>query len=180
MGREVRMVPPDWVHPYDFNDRSRAHVRGSCVSLRPLLSGNFDEALADWQRERAQWDAGLVRDYSKDGEAWTQRPDDCSADDWHGVRPEPGDYMPAFAPGTATHCQMYETTSEGTPISPVFATPEELARWLTDNGTSAFGDTTASYEGWLRVAKGGYACSGVMIGGVMTSGVDGLTHLESK
>ena len=38
-----------------------------------------------------------------------------------------------------THYQMYETCTEGTPISPVMETPENLARWLADNGASAFG-----------------------------------------
>lgn len=44
---------------------------------------------------------------------------------------------------------IYETCSEGSPISPAFETPEELARWLTDN---SFGSMTATYEQWL----GGY------------------------
>lgn len=174
MGREVRMVPPDWVHPYDFNEGVRAGVRGSLISLRPLFRGDFAHALAEWEEERRHWDAGEVRCYSKDGARWKAKDADvdCSADDWHGTRPDPATYMPEFAPGTATHLQMYETTSEGTPISPVFDTPEKLARWLTDNGASAFGDSTASYEGWLRVARGGYAPSMVIGGGVMASGVD--------
>ena len=45
---------------------------------------------------------------------------------------------------------IYETCSEGSPISPAFETPEELARWLTDN---SFGSMTATYEQWLL---GGY------------------------
>lgn len=53
--------------------------------------------------------------------------------------------------GERTHYMMYETTSEGTPISPAFATPEELARWLADTGASAFGSLTATYQDWLSV-----------------------------
>ena len=70
---------------------------------------------------------------------------------------------------------MYEDTSEGTPISPIFATPEELARWLTDTKASAFGGQAATYEGWLRVAQGGWAPSAVFTPetGLM-SGVDAL------
>lgn len=45
--------------------------------------------------------------------------------------------------------QMWETTSEGSPISPVFETPEALAHWLADTGASSFGWMTSSYEGWL-------------------------------
>ena len=69
--------------------------------------------------------------------------------------------MRAFAEGTATHFMMYKTCSEGTPISPAFATPEELAHWLADTGASSFGRMTSPYEAWLRVCQGGYAPSAV-------------------
>ena len=82
--------------------------------------------------------------------------------------------MPDWPAEQCTHLMMYEDTSEGTPISPAFATPEELARWLTDNGASAFGSSTGSYEGWLRVAKGGWAPSMVATSEGITSGVDAL------
>jgi hypothetical protein len=89
--------------------------------------------------------------------------------------PDKDDYMPDWPAEQRTHLMMYEDTSEGTPISPAFATPEELARWLTDTGASSFGSNTASYEGWLRVAKGGWALSAVSIGGgPLVSGVDAL------
>jgi hypothetical protein len=53
-------------------------------------------------------------------------------------------------------------------------TPEELARWLTDTNASAFGGEGASYEGWLRVARGGFAPSAVIADGKMQSGVEAL------
>ena len=49
-----------------------------------------------------------------------------------------------------------------------------LARWLADTNASAFGSDGASYEGWLRVARGGWAPSMVVTDGVMASGVDAL------
>jgi hypothetical protein len=66
---------------------------------------------------------------------------------------------------------MYEDTSEGTPISPAFGTPETLAQWLADTGASASGDMTATYEEWLNVARGAWAPSFVAVDGVMRSGV---------
>jgi len=52
--------------------------------------------------------------------------------------------------------QMWEEVSEGSPISPVCQSPEELARWLADNGASAGGNSTATYEQWLAmIAQGG-------------------------
>lgn len=68
--------------------------------------------------------------------------------------------------------QMWETTSEGSPISPVFETPEELARWRADTGASAFGRSQATYEQWLVTCRGEWAPSAVMIDGKLMSGVE--------
>jgi hypothetical protein len=64
------------------------------------------------------------------------------------------DEVPAWTEDRGYGWQMWETTSEGSPISPVLDTPEELARWLVDNGTSAFGSITATYEDWLAMTEG--------------------------
>ena len=65
--------------------------------------------------------------------------------------------------------------SQKTPISPAFETPEELAKWLFENKASPFGRMTASYDQWLRVARGGFACSAVTTSdGRLVSGVEGV------
>jgi hypothetical protein len=69
--------------------------------------------------------------------------------------PDKNDYMPDWSEEEKTHYMMYENTSEGTPISPAFATPEDLAQWLSDNNASAFGNMTASYEAWLLMINKG-------------------------
>jgi hypothetical protein len=80
--------------------------------------------------------------------------------------------MPHWKNGEATHIQMYETTSEGTPISPVMDTPEHLARWLVDNEISAYAGQTASYEAWLVVAQGRTIISGVVTSKGVISGAE--------
>jgi hypothetical protein len=65
--------------------------------------------------------------------------------------------MPAWPAHLRTHFQMYENTTEGTPISRPFATAEELARWLADHGASASGARMASYEQWLATIRDGSA-----------------------
>jgi hypothetical protein len=55
--------------------------------------------------------------------------------------------------GVRNHLQMYETTTEGTPMSPVFAKAEELAQWLADHEVSVFGDILATKEQWLRIIE---------------------------
>jgi hypothetical protein len=145
MGREVRMVPAGWEHPKDAS--------GNFI---PLLGRSYSEDAAEFN--------AIASDRGKQ-----------EAIDYFGSEPEPDSYMPDFPEGTATHYMMYEDCSEGTPISPAFATPEELARWLADNKASAFGGRTAPYESWLRVCNGGWAPSAIVSNGVMTSGVEGVS-----
>ena len=47
--------------------------------------------------------------------------------------------------------QIWETVSEGSPISPPFATPEMLARWCSEN---PYGTEDAGYEDWLAFING--------------------------
>lgn len=68
--------------------------------------------------------------------------------------------------------QMWETVSEGSPISPVFATPEKLARWLADNGASSCGSSTATYEQWLTMIQAGWCMTMAVVNGKMMSGVE--------
>lgn len=160
MGREFRMVPPRWQHPYEW-----VKGRGTGnpdIRLRPLIAG-FAEDAAKWDEEQAAW----LSSESATGEV--------SFESHYGERPRAEDYMPAFAPGTATHFMMYEDVSEGSPISPAFATPEELARWLADNNAGALAGACATYEEWLRVCRGGYAPTMVVSDGALTSGVAGLS-----
>lgn len=46
--------------------------------------------------------------------------------------------------------QLWETTSEGSPQSPVFETLEKLCEWCSKNATT-FADATATKEQWMRM-----------------------------
>ena len=86
--------------------------------------------------------------------------------------------MPNWPEAERTYYQMYESTSEGTPISPVMETPEALARWLADNNASALAGMGATYEQWLTTIKRGWAVSAV---GVLDKGfVSGVEGLHEK
>lgn len=161
MGREVRKVPAGWQHPKH---------NGRYVSLYD--GEKYNRRLLRWDEEHAKWEEGFRADFSG---GWTPLDMDefsMSYAEWAGERLDARDYMPVWTQDEATHYMMYETCSEGTPISPAFATPEELAHWLADTGASAFGNMTADYEHWLRVAKGGFAPSAIMDSdGTIQSGV---------
>lgn len=175
MGREVRRVPADWQHPRFPVNHYEEHRRGAYI---PLHEGGYAESAAEWDEEWAQFQKGLVRSYSGE-EKWRAREPEAGPryTDYAGERPSPDEYMPDWPEDQRTHFMMYEDTSEGTPISPAFATPEELARWLADTGASSFADMTATYEQWLSVCKGGWAPSMVISGGVMESGVAAMASV---
>lgn len=168
MGREVRMVSADWQHPKED---------GFCSDGSPRYVALYDGAglasdLENWDTEKEAWDRGEFPSYA------SEESRKLSFVEYYGERPDPANYSPAWPDAERTHYMMYETTSEGTPISPAFDTPEKLARWLADTGASAFGSSTASYESWLRVCNGGFAPSAVISGGVMHSGVEALGKSE--
>ena len=156
MGREVRMVDPTWEHPKKPNGR-----------YTPLMNRSYlKSAQEDWDTNYDE----TVRQVSKYYQDFKAFHDD------YGNRPNDSSYMPDFG-DKATHYCMYEDTSEGTPISPAFETPEELAHWLADTNASSMGPLTASYEQWLATIKQGWAVSGVFtpetgfISGVEFNGV---------
>ena len=73
-----------------------------------------------------------------EGEVWATPEIKAASEAWEN-----------FDPPAGSGWQFWETTSEGSPLTPVFATPEELARWCSDNAVSSFGRDTESYETWL-------------------------------
>lgn len=128
---------------------------------------------ADWQHpegvngyeplhERFPYNAAEIEEGLRDG--------------W--LKGEPPHYgipcMPNWPEQERTHYQMYETVTEGTPLSPVMESPEALAHWLFEHKANAGAGMTASYEAWLRVCRGGYAPSMVIGGGRIMSGVEGI------
>ena len=74
--------------------------------------------------------------------------------------------------------QLWETTSEGSPMSPVFETPEELAEWLEATEASSFGPMTCSYDQWLEFIKGpGWAPSAILDEKGFRSGVCAINDI---
>jgi len=146
MGREVRRVPLDWHHPvYRYGTREDAHM--------PLHEGiNFEGKPA--------YEVDLAAFFAKP-EEWT-------------YRPTPYYYMPVWTEEQAPGWQMYENVSEGTPISPVFPTPEALATWLAEQKSDGHGWFTrnSTYEQWLSMIHAGSAPSMAVVDGRMMTGVE--------
>ncbi len=62
------------------------------------------------------------------------------------------DEYPSYEPPKGDGYQLWETVSEGSPISPVFETPEELATWLVSNCWKT--DKGITYEEWVKFIRG--------------------------
>jgi hypothetical protein len=82
-----------------------------------------------------------------EGEIWHTAGIKQLSEEWEG-----------YAPPDGNGYQMWETVSEGSPISPVFKSPEKLAQWMVENDTSVTMGT--SYDQWMRFIVGpGWALS---------------------
>jgi hypothetical protein len=119
MGREIRRVPTNWVHP-KAEDRD---------GYRPLFDRPYSKAISEWIENHLLWEAG-------------KHPDQLGGTgkkyrfyaEWDGNAPKVERYRPEWTSEEATWYQVYETVSEGTPVTPPFATREELVEYLVLNG----------------------------------------------
>ena len=119
MSREVRRVPADWQHPITYR-RPDGWIRRGHIHFVGLFGKDYETELAQHETEHSEHR-------------------NCDHDDsycaYEEERPEPERwYMPKWTDEERTHLQLYETTTEGTPVSPVFATEEDLVRFLVDEG----------------------------------------------
>lgn len=133
MGREIRQVPPNWEHPRQACPHSpwacgctqAKESDGKC--FHPMHDSTFREAAQEWKDDMAAWERGERPDYASDGNK------DMEYWEWAGAPPDREYYRPEWPEGSATWFQVYETVSEGTPITPPFATKAELIDWLCTN-----------------------------------------------
>ena len=144
MGRTVRRVHQNWEHPQDENS-----------NFIPLLEGPYSKRLESWEEGRQKWSQGLQDDWNGGWKKKDPEYDGMQYFEYAGQRPFKDEYMPEWSNEESTHYQMYEDTTEGTPLSPVMSSPEELAQWLADNKASFFGGESTTYEHWLDICGGG-------------------------
>lgn len=152
MGREVRRVPLDWEHPVnpDPNPYWRANEwdwTGQGRHFQPMRGRVVAEDWREWDEGKAQWDAGERPKYWSAGDT-----DDY--EEWAGERPDPAYYRPDWPAESMVGYQLYETVTEGTPLSPVFEQPEDLARFLVDR-LGYFSDVDSA----MRFVAAGWAPS---------------------
>ena len=144
MGREIRRVPPNWEHPKKktFDWRTSREVE----NYQPLYDEPFGPKMREWIKEWEAWEAGTHEDFAEQGKKYP------NYWDWSDGPPDPHYYRPDWKEGEATWFQVYETVSEGTPVTPAFATKAELVDYLVRNGD--FWDQSRAKEGRLQGPPG--------------------------
>jgi len=118
MGREIRRVPPDWEHPKEENYRTGR------PEYKPLFDQPFREAAEEWHRDYMAWADGTHPDAAE------HKADHPYYWMWNGCPPDENFYRPDWPEESRTAFQVYQNVSEGSPVSPVFATEAELKAWL--------------------------------------------------
>lgn len=118
------------------------------------INGMGHDSINQWIISKAVCAKMGVVDYCQhcdgNGSTWESPDYEKLAEEW--VREEP----PA-----GEGYQIWQTVSEGAPISPVFATPEELASHMAGRAWGA--DHGSSYESWMKFIVGpGWAPSMVI------------------
>lgn len=121
MGREIRRVAKGWEHPKYLG------------RYTPLWNHSFRAAAQEWL------------------DKFNQAEDKIEFLEKEDRSPDADKYMPDWKNEEKTCWQMYETVSEGTPVTPVFETKEALVDYLVEHGT--LWDQRNVAEGWQDKAQ---------------------------
>lgn len=228
MSREVRRVPVGWKHPVEHNPhwefqastpwgRSKppSRMHGATERFVPLYGDSFTPAHDEWDRERAEWEAGkhehlefLMKYHSAEGwvdhkgEREDPKPYTVYAEDGETVvreffpktveeilevypyseyagEPTPETYFPDFdVPEDDLGWCLYETVTEGTPVTPVFATAEELVDHLATVGQD-YDQQPLRRTAAEALVRSGWAPSAMTIGGTFLEGAKDADLLDA-
>jgi hypothetical protein len=125
------MVPPHWQHP--MGDRG---------APQSMFDQHFDDAFAEWLADFDRIRSGELSDCERTCYA---KPGMSPLAQWIGDAGVPPDrrYYRPWRDGEGTWFQVWENVSEGSPVTPAFATQEELVDYLVDYGDDSEGRRVA-------------------------------------
>jgi hypothetical protein len=146
MGREIRRVPPNWKHPKD--DKG---------NYKSMYDEDFDTALQNWLSDYNLWKEG-----KHGGQQGHPERLEMPFWEWSGGPPDPEYCRPKFKE-EPTWFQVYETVSEGSPVTPPFPTKDELYKCLVEVGD--FWGERWSPEAAKSFIEHEWAPSGMIVGG---------------
>lgn len=141
MGRELRKVPANWEHPKRRDG-----------SWQPMRNEFYGDELNEWIINNSKWNNGTHPDLLTSRTTKEEYPFYAM---WAGNPPCVEYYHTRkFSEEELTHIQLYESTSEGTPVTPVFKADEleKLCEYAAEHATT-FGSFKATKEEWLKMLK---------------------------
>lgn len=144
MGREIRKVPADWEHPKDADGHYRL-----------MHDQTYQEVIISYLKDELSW-------YLWPPKNWRY------IKEWFECWPNKAYYRPKWDI-EPSHYQIYENVTEGTPVSPIFASKDDLTDWLIEQGHSR--------KASERFAKDEYVPSMVMTNKGIFMGIDALDIL---
>ncbi len=149
--REIPHVPAALVN--EWADRGMGHDAINCrilVEARAKRLGVY----------------GLCPICSGHGDLWASEEQKKTYESWRPIDPPTGDGW-----------QLWETVSEGSPVSPVFSTADELIEWMVENGDGGSGSSVSREAAEAFVRGPGWVPSAVGIGTSLKSGVEACADL---
>lgn len=138
MGRELRRVPLDFDYPLGkvwygfFIDRI-----STCIDTK-------DNPSCEQCKKMAEIKGIPMTDYG------------CPDFDTYLAEPMKK-LKELLSPPTGDGYQLWETTTEGSPMSPVFATLDELCGWCEKN-VSVYANFKVTKEEWRKMLENGFIC----------------------
>jgi len=163
MCRELRRVPKDfnwpigqiwygYLSPYQHNEcpvckRSGLNPETKKLNDDWLRHGIGHDTISRWICvEATAKRMGIFGDCDfcdGAGELWHTPEIKKAAEEWEPLEPPTGEGF-----------QLWEATTEGSPISPVFDSMDELCEWAEGNATT-FGESTATASRWKQMLEEG-------------------------
>jgi len=158
-----------------LNDEHAANCHPNGWTIEPNGSVPSAAVVNDWSRHGFGHDGinrmiciearakrcgvwGMCSHCGGSGTRWRSPEDESAYDAWTETPPPSGDAY-----------QIWQTVSEGGPVSPPFLRPADLAAWMVANDTSITRDMSES--DWMKFIHGpGWAPSLVKAGRALTSG----------
>jgi len=153
------------VHPYLQNIMSY-DGRLPSVDMVELTAGLAEREIGLIGYDSgAAWKAtkNIIKTAGLDPDRWGICPT-CGGDAINPAKREAYEAWKNYDPPKGDGFQLWETTSEGSPVSPVFATLDELCEWAAENATT-FARYKATKEEWKKMLDDDFVChkSGNMV-----------------
>lgn len=144
--------PPYHPTATEVNRWSLGGIGHDCVNCHVVIEGRC-------KREGVDTTCSACHGH---GDIWPSEEAKQRYEAWEKTEPPAGDGY-----------QIWQNVSEGGPVSPVFATPEDLAAWMVANDDSVTKNTT--YEQWMAFICGqGWAPSFVIQDDTFMAGVQAV------